>query len=222
MKLKRAYAFDVKEVDDSGAFAGYASVYDVVDHYREVVVAGAFAKSLGKWQAKGRLPPVLWQHQSWEPIGPFTKMAEDARGLYVEGTLLVGEVQRAREARALIRAKAINGLSIGFNTVLEEHSKETGLTRLKEIDLWEASVVTFAANEAAQVDAIKGYFATGTPSIREFETWLRDAGGFSRAKAKAIAACGYGAILRDAGDENATGTKSPVDVRSILAGVLAQ
>lgn len=194
----RNFSFDVEDVDKAGHFSGYGSVYNVIDSYREVVAPGAFANTLRKWQSKGRLPPALWQHRSGEPVGPFTKMVEDERGLYVEGQLLVDDIQRAREARALMQAKAIDGLSIGFNVVIDEWDRDEELLTLKEIDLWEVSIVTFPANQESLITEVRGLFADGEPpSLRDIEEILRDA-GFSRSQAKALVGHGYAGLLRDA------------------------
>lgn len=215
MKRKvRDFAFEVKEISESGEFSGYASVYDVVDVYREVVARGAFDKSLNKWKSKGRLPPSLWQHRAAEPLGPHTLMREDEKGLYVEGKLLVDEVARAREARALMKAKAVGGMSIGYNVIVDEYNKETQLLTLKEVDLWEVSIVTFPANEAAVINDVKHQFGDKLPTVREFEGYLRDV-GFSIAHAKAIASQGLGRLLRDADSRNGEG----VDVKTMLDDV---
>ena len=81
--------FEVKAVQEDGVFEGYGSIFGNVDSYKEIVAAGAFAESLMQWKESGRLPPVLWQHRSGEPIGPHTDMEERADGLYVKGQLLV-------------------------------------------------------------------------------------------------------------------------------------
>lgn len=208
---RRDFNLDVKEVSDGGEFSGYASVYDVIDAYREIVAPGAFTNSLHKWSSKGRLPPVLWQHRAGEPVGPFTLMREDEKGLYVEGRLLVDEVQRAREARALMKSKAVSGMSIGFNVVNEEYDSKNRLLTLKEIDLWEVSIVTFPANEAAQIEMVKNHFAGGMPNVRDFEDFLREA-GFSKSHAAAIATHGLGRLLREAEGQN----KGGIDAKSIL------
>lgn len=192
----RNFTFDVKEADDKGHFAGYASVYNVIDSYQEIVAPGAFANSLKRWEARGRLPPILWQHSSRDPVGPFTKMVEDSRGLYVEGQLLVDDVQRAREARALLRSKTIDGMSIGFNSVVEEWDSKTKLLTLKEIDLWETSIVTFPANSESLVTEVRSMLGNGAPSIKEVEEILREA-GFSRSQAKGFVSRGYAGLLRD-------------------------
>jgi HK97 family phage prohead protease len=205
MKRKvRNFGFDVKAVDEEGHFSGYASVYNVIDAYNERVAPGAFANSLRKWSTRGRLPPVLWQHRSAEPIGPFTKMVEDEKGLYVEGQLLVGEVQRATEARALMRSKTIDGMSIGFNSIVEEWNKEEMSLTLKELDLWEVSIVTFPANSESLISEVKNMFSDGrVPSLKDIEEVLRDA-GFSRTQAKALVGHGYEGLLRDVEGQKTT------------------
>lgn len=179
----------VKSIDEQGIFEGYGSVFGVEDHYREVVERGAFAKTLAKWRAKGRMPALLWQHDADKPIGVYEDMAEDEHGLYVRGRLIIDEVPLAREAWALIRAGAIGGLSIGYAVTRAEHDPKRGVLLLKEIDLWETSLVTFPANEAATVTSIK--------TIRDFEKFLRDS-GFSKREAVRIASSGFD--RRDAGD----------------------
>jgi HK97 family phage prohead protease len=212
----RDFGLEVKDVSDRGEFSGYGSVYDVIDAYGEVVAPGAFASTLRSWAQKRRLPPALWQHNSREPVGPFTLMREDKKGLYVEGTLLIDDVQRAREARALMAAKAVSGMSIGFDVVVEEFNKETNLITLKEINLWEVSIVTFPANEAAQIESVKACMAEirdsgRLPTLKSFEGFLREA-GFSNSHAKAIASRGLGPLLR----EVESGGDEPIDVKSIL------
>lgn len=219
MKRKhRDFAFSTKEIGDKGEFSGYLSVYHVIDAYKEQVLPGAFEVSLKEWEQKGKLPPILWQHNTREPIGPFTKMLEDTKGLYVEGMLLIKEIVRAAEARALMIANVISGMSIGFDTVVDEFNKQTGILSLKQIDLWEGSIVTFPANQAAQVEAVKSLLGDGKmPSLKEFEEVLRDV-GFSHKQAKTIVGVGYAGLLRDV-----EGRKTqPVDVKSLVDDVFRQ
>jgi uncharacterized protein len=167
--------FELKGVDDAGVFHGYGSVFGNVDSYKEVVAPGAFAESLAAWKESGRLPPILWQHRSGEPVGPFLEMREDEHGLFVRGQLLVDDVQRAKEARALMKAKAVNGLSIGFVTREDSYDRVTGIRTLKRVDLWEVSVVTFPANPSAQISSIKGAI-DGIDTLREAERFLEERG----------------------------------------------
>jgi HK97 family phage prohead protease len=213
MKIEhKTFPFEVKAVEKTGEFSGYLSVFNVLDAYRDIVVPGAFAESLAEWNAKGRLPPVLWQHMSVEPIGPFTKMREDTNGLYVEGRMLVEEVARAREAHALVKHKVVSGMSIGYETIGEEWDKTNRIRKLTKIKLWEGSLVTFPANEAAQIDAVKSALCNGDlPDLRTFEKFLREA-GFSKTQAVAIASRGLSHLLR---------SESASETANELADILA-
>lgn len=84
---RKDIAFEVKEVTEKGAFAGYGSVYGVIDTYDDIIQAGAFSESLTECAAKGVMPAMLWQHRSGEPCGAYQSMKEDGTGLYVEGSL---------------------------------------------------------------------------------------------------------------------------------------
>lgn len=217
MKLEhKAFPLEVKAVEDSGEFSGYLSVFNTVDSYREAVMPGAFVESLTDWASKGRLPPVLWQHRGGEPLGPFTKMQEDERGLYVEGRLLINELQRAKEAHALMKHKVISGMSIGFETVGEEIDKPNRIRKLTKIKLWEGSIVTFPANEDAQIDAVKSMMRDGQlPDLKTFEDYLRES-GFSKSQATAIASRGLSHLLRSEseGTEGELISKALAELRS--------
>ena len=197
MKMKRRqFGFEVKSLDETGAFAGYGSVFGNADFYRDVVMPGAFQDSLAQWQDQKALPPILWQHNSDQPIGPFTKMAEDGKGLAVEGQLLVKDVKKAREAYALLKANAIRGMSIGYNPLEEEYDAKTNVNRLLKVDLWEVSIVTFPANTDATVSQIKTILKGGRmPTLAEFEASLREE-GWSRNQAKIIAGDGLRGLLK--------------------------
>lgn len=196
----RSFPFHVKEVRDTGEFTGYASVFDKMDWYGDVVRPGAFTKTLERWKEKGALPPLLWQHNSQMPIGPHLEMREDDKGLFIRAELLIGDIEKAREAHVLLKRKVISGMSIGFD--IPEGGMvfdgKLNVWNLTELDLWENSLVTFPANEDAQVEAVKSAMASGKlPTPSEFEGILRDV-GFTRRQAKFIAGNGYTG-LRDAG-----------------------
>lgn len=202
LKLKhRTFPFHVKQVGTDGTFSGYASVFDKIDYYGDVIRPGAFAKSLAVWKDQGKYPPLLWQHMSYMPIGPHLNMVEDGHGLYVEAELLKDDVQQAREAYALLKRKVISGMSIGFDIPDGgmEFDGKLNVWNITEVDLWENSLVTFPANEGAQVDEVKAILRAGNmPTLAEFEDLLRDAAGFTRKQAKIIAGRGYKELLRDA------------------------
>lgn len=175
--------FEVKSVKEDGTFAGYGSVFGNVDSYQEIVMPGAFSESLTSQQALGRLPAMLWQHRSGEPIGVYTAMREDSVGLHVEGKLAL-KTGRGQEAHELLKMGALSGLSIGFVTREDSYDKVSGIRTLKKVDLWEVSLVTFPANDAARVSAVKTIESIS--SLSDAERYLRDAGGFSRAQATAL------------------------------------
>lgn len=218
---QRAFDFQMKALDTKGVFSGYGSVFDVIDAYREVVAPGAFTNTLAKWAKKDRFPPMLYQHRSAEPIGAFTEMREDEKGLFVKGQLLVDDIQRSREVYALLKAKALSGMSIGFSIMPdgEEYDSRAGIYKLTEIDLWEVSIVTFPANDAANVeevkernrshsafvDRIRACTARGElPSVRDFEDAMREVFAFSKQDATAIASLSIGKLRREAASKDAT------------------
>lgn len=143
---------NLKRVDADGTFSGYASLFGKEDMGRDVVMPGAFAESLKKRRASGI--KLLFQHDPNEPIGVWLELREDAKGLWVKGRLMQ-EVVRAREILSLMRAGALDGLSIGFRTVTGRTDPKTGVRSLHKIDLWEISVVTFPMLPDARVDTVK-------------------------------------------------------------------
>ena len=206
MKTKQgAPILRVKEFGDNGEFSGYGSVFGNRDSYGDVVVQGAFAKSLAEHAAKGRMPKLFWQHDPWMPIGKWLEMAEDEVGLKVTGRLNM-DVQQGREAYALLKAGDIDGLSIGYRTLQSEEDEGGDVRLLQELDLVEVSVVSLGANDQALVSAVKTIRGGGLPSLPEFEGFLREA-GFSKTESAAIAGKGLSHLLRsesgDAPDETA-------------------
>lgn len=171
-------AFKIKEATAEGVLKGYGSVFNVVDSYREVVLPGAFAKTLAAHKEKGTMPAMLWQHNSREPIGVWTSMAEDGTGLIVEGQLAMNTA-RGKEAFELLKMGALRGLSIGFSVDTQDIKKDPdkNIWMLGAVDLWEVSVVTFPANEAANVEQVRsGIVTEALQNKRNLERFLRDAG----------------------------------------------
>lgn len=170
--------FKIKAVSEDGLFSGYGSVFGVIDSYKEVVAPGAFADTLQQ-----RTPAMLWQHRSGEPIGVYSAIREDQTGLYLEGKLAL-KTTRGAEAYELLKMGAISGLSIGFITRDDSYDRVTGIRTLKKVDLWEVSLVTFPANDAARVSGVKSIETIA--SLADAESYLRDAGGLSRREATAF------------------------------------
>ena len=222
MKLSHRHVpFKVKEIDKTGEFSGYLSIFGNTDSYRDVVMPGAFDDSLKAWAADDALPPCLWQHDSANPIGPFTKLVADDQGLYCEGILLIEDVPQARTAYALAKNKVVRGMSIGYtvNPDGEMYDGKSQVNRLTSLSLMEGSFVTFPANVEAMVTEIKSIFASGgLPTLREFESSLRDALSCSREEAKTIAKFGFVKLLelRDADKKQVDDVG---DVDSVLAAI---
>lgn len=149
MELEHKFCSPYGEVHvtDALVIEGYASRFGAVDQGGDLVQKGAFAASL----ASGRGVRMLWQHDPSQPIGVWEELREDAQGLWVKGRLLPG-VARAREAAELIRAGAIDGLSVGYRTRRASKNDEGGRT-LMELELWEVSLVTFPMLPSARVAA---------------------------------------------------------------------
>lgn len=185
-------AFQVKSLNDDGTFTGYGSIFNTPDDVKDIVQPGAFKKSLAEHQAKGRMPALLWHHNHREPIGVYLEMKEDAHGLFVRGQLLKDQVQKAAEVYALMKAGAISGLSIGYSIRVDEYNRDTGETKLIELDLWEVSPVTFPCHDDARVNGVKDRDQIKTE--RDFENFLRDS-GFSKSDAIGITSRGF--KLRD-------------------------
>lgn len=145
-------SLELSELGGDGSFSGYASLFGEVDLGKDVIERGAFQNSLVERGAKG--VRMLYQHDPNEPIGAWTSIREDQRGLYVEGQLAPG-VARAREVHALLKTGALDGLSIGFRTVRARNDAKGGVRRILEADLWEISVVTFPMLPSARISNVK-------------------------------------------------------------------
>lgn len=142
---------EIKGIDAAGRFAGYASVFDIVDQQRDMVVAGAFHEAVAKSRSAVKL---LWQHQWQEPIGRIDVLFEDRYGLYIEAQLLL-DVARAKEAYVLLKEGVLNGLSIGYRPEKFRVDADTGVRILSDVTLYEISLVTMPANPQALIRLVK-------------------------------------------------------------------
>lgn len=142
-------ALEIKAGPD-GVFEGYAAVFETPDLNGDVVAPGAFEASLAR-RGRGGVR-LLYQHAAAEPLGAWRRLEEDSRGLFCQGALIL-ENARAREVWSLLKAGAVDGLSIGFETVRAKPAPNGG-RRLIEIDLWEVSLVTFPMAPQARVTRV--------------------------------------------------------------------
>ncbi len=213
---RKDFKFALQELDERGSFKGYASVFGAVDSYKDVVEAGAFRKTL----RENKHFPMLWSHDTNQPLG-IIRGEEDEKGLRVEGSFNM-DVQKAVEIRSLVKQGAVNGLSIGYETVKEIPDKQTGVRRLKEIELWEVSPCVFQACPGAVISEVKS-----APLDRAVASLLRrkalglDIGEEERellrqAAAKIGALLGPTEPARPLGEAGSRGTEGKPDVVHLL------
>ena len=170
IKRKNNLRMEIKEISADGSFTGMLSVYNVIDLGKDLVEPGAFTKTI---KDHGKEVPMLWQHKPDVPIGTLT-LEDGPDALYVKGQLLM-ELPEAKKAYLLIKARIVRGLSIGFDTVKEV--LDGGIRRLKELRLYEGSIVTFPMNEAAQITSVKHLAERKEDFTTELaELQLQDAG----------------------------------------------
>ena len=190
--------FEVKvdDVEETGLFRGYGSTFGgKPDAYGDVVMPGAFSKSLEAGGHNGTGVAMLWHHDSREPIGNWLELAEDKKGLKVVGQL-IREVPTGDKAYQLLKRKALNFMSIGYDSIVKEYDDRKKIRYLKEVDLWEISLVTFPANLRARITVVK--MIEEAKTIREIEDALRESGHMSRSEAQQIIKV-CKASLRDSG-----------------------
>ena len=194
--LHKAIELDLKSLTDKGQFSGYGSVFNVVDKGGDIVAPGAFAESLETWRKNGRAVPVLWQHDPGQPIGAWEDLKEDDYGLLGDASLWLDEAPYARLAHKGMQTKTITGLSIGYRVKQYSVNPDTKVYTLQKLDLVEISVVTNPMNDDARVADVKAMVEAGRlPSLPEFERFLREAGGFSKSQAAAVANGGLTKLL---------------------------
>jgi hypothetical protein len=139
-------------MDQEIEIEGYASLFWTRDLNDDVTAAGAFSASLARSGAAG--VKMLFQHEAAEPVGVWDEIAEDARGLFVRGRILTVTPQ-GRLVAALVKAGALDGLSIGFRTVKARPDESGRLRVLTEVELWEVSIVTFPMLPQARIESVR-------------------------------------------------------------------
>lgn len=180
------------DTDGKMRFSGYLACFGNVDSYGDVIVEGAFSKTLREHKKENRIVPVLEQHGGWgagamdfTPIGYYESLKEDDRGLWVEGVLF--STYRGKNMHTLLKEapKGAMGQSIGYRVMKERtpderETRRTGVMRyLEELKLYEGSIVTFPANDKARVEDVKA----ASLFWRQLEDAFRK-DGFSRDQAK--------------------------------------
>lgn len=152
--------FEVKVVTDPeegsniGKFEGYASTFGNSDRMDDVIIKGAFEKTLQDHRTRSRQIRMLSQHNRHNLIGGFPSedAREDERGLFVKGNINL-DTQNGRESFALMKQGVLEDMSIGF--IIRDSEMNDGKQMIKEAELFEISLVTEPANQEAQITAIK-------------------------------------------------------------------
>ena len=175
MKTNLTIPLQIKKLSDR-EFEGHGSIFGNEDLGGDVVLPGAFKRSLAKHRKAKAWPQMFWMHDSARVPGKWLSMKEDDDGLVVKGVL--AETPLGDEIRTLLQMDAVKGLSIGYRTI-DQDFDEDGRRLLKEIELWEVSIVSLPMNPLAQVVHAKSQLSAAgeyVPTAREFERTLRDVG----------------------------------------------
>ena len=220
-----SFAFELKAASakERGSFEGYGSVFGNTDSYGDVVMPGAFVASLREHRAAGTWPAMLFNHDHNRPVGEWLAIDEDTKGLYLKGRLWVDGDQPDADAAKVYRVMSAQsgarmGLSIGYRT-RSSKDRADGIRELLDLELFEVSPVMFPANGLARVTAVKA----DTLTLRDYERFLREAGGFSRAEAQTLALNGFKGLqlARDASGNPTTAQADPREEGAAAADLVA-
>lgn len=192
--LKTAIQFETKAFGSAGTFEGYAAIFGNVDLGGDVIERDAFKEFVRNTDGK---TIILNQHNQRDPIG-VADVVQDSTGLAFKGQLIL-EAPSANAAYALMKAKALGGMSMGYDVLAGgAETLSSGVRTLKALKLWEISPVTFGMNPLAGISGVKGidHILKGgrMPTLSEFESFLCEA-GFSNTQAKAVAGNGLRKLL---------------------------
>ncbi|RUW81563.1 HK97 family phage prohead protease [Mesorhizobium sp. M2A.F.Ca.ET.067.02.1.1] len=178
--------------DSAGTIEGYASVFGgEPDSYGDVIASGAFKRSLAEMRSSGTNPLMLWSHDRAAPIGRWTDIREDDKGLLVKGQLNLATT-RGKDAYEHLKHGDVSGLSIGFALYPNGSRQGAGSeTILTDIDLREISVVALPANRRTRVGLVKSL-----NSKSDLVDMLRES-GLSKSAAARVAAGGWSALVSE-------------------------
>jgi hypothetical protein len=204
------FEFKFSSTAKDGTFSGYGAMFGNVDSYGDVIERGAFKDSLREWEAKGKLPPMLLQHGGFFgpvddmlPVGKWTSMEENSKGLKVEGELFALNTDRGQLLYEGMKAGSLDGLSIGYRAKKFTSGTKPNEPRrtLHAVDLVELSIVTFPANDKARVGSVKSEDIDRLNTLSDFEDFMREACGFSKSAARDYVSRFAKIARREAGDD---------------------
>lgn len=171
----KSVSFVLETTDEqTGEFSGYASVFGNVDDGGDIVEKGAFAKTIVEDFA--RIKILALHNGNWLPVGKPVELREDEHGLFIRGK--ISDTSMGRDIKTLLKDGVLNELSIGYDAVDYVVDESTGIRHLKQIKLWEVSIVTWAMNDQATIDDVK--------SLAEELSVEAKSGKMSRARLNAL------------------------------------
>lgn len=147
----KAFKFELESSDESGEFSGYAAVFGNRDSGDDIIEKGAFSKTIR--EDFDRIKILALHNDCWLPVGKPLELREDGKGLFIRGK--ISDTAKGRDIQTLMKDGVLNELSIGYDAVEFDYDSEQGVRRLKEIKLWEVSIVTWAMNDQAKIDEVK-------------------------------------------------------------------
>lgn len=175
-----------------GQFTGYASVFDNIDSYGDVIRKGAFLESIAEYGVKGSGIPCYWSHQMSNPlmcIGETVEAREDERGLFVKVQLDL-DTEMGAQVHRLIKSGRVNQMSFAYD--IEDyafaHDDELGeYFELRKLKIHEVSVVQVGANQETELLDVKDRLARMKDVPATGEDALRQAAGLIDGVLKALA-----------------------------------
>lgn len=148
LKFRNYEIKSVTEENNEMFIEGYGAIFGNIDSYNDIIEKGAFSKTIS--ENKGRVA-FCYQHDIYTPIGKIEDINEDEIGLKIKVRISDSE----DDIKVKIREGILKELSIGYSTIRSEYNQETDIRTLKEVKLWEVSLVTIAANPMATITAMK-------------------------------------------------------------------
>jgi HK97 family phage prohead protease len=135
-------------------FSGYASIFNVVDRQNDIILPGAFKKTI----LETKKIILLWQHDHSQPIGKITNLNEDENGLQISGELIL-DISKANDIYHMLKHGILESFSIGYTPIKFSYKSDNNLESevrvIKELKLWEISLVTFPANNFAKIGNLR-------------------------------------------------------------------
>lgn len=160
-KQYKTYSFETKEISlnsQSRTISGYAAIFNNVDKSKDILLKGAFSKSISERGPESTANDkiiFLWMHDPHEPIGRITKLVEDDRGLYFEA--VIDDIELGNRTIKQLESGTLNQFSIGYEYIWDkiEYDEEKDAYFVKEVILWELSVVSVGCNGLTEYTGLK-------------------------------------------------------------------